>query len=157
MWDKVLVTLQLLLLSVLFLAPSLDKYFGGPHFSVPFHGSLQIVAVGGITVAFVFLILGGALRLGKYARVHPEPMKNAPLQTTGAYRFSRHPMYSGILLGAFFWTLFLTSYLALACSILLTLILSLKARREEQYLKNIHGKAYTEYMKIVGRFAPFIC
>lgn len=107
----------------------------------------------GIAWSFVLIAMGG-FRLGKFARIMPEPAKKAPLRTTGAYAFCRHPMYSGFLMAGFFWSTYLGSYLAFVYTMALFLVLLFKIRIEEKFLKKLHGKIHDDYKKKVGMLLP---
>lgn len=132
--------------------PTLEKMWGlSSRFEVP--SELRSLGLAGVGASFLLIALGG-FRLGKYARIFPEPAKNAPLRITGAFAFCRHPMYSGFLMGGIFWTLYLGSRLSLYFTIALFVVLLIKVRIEERYLKKIYGSAFDEYKKKTGMFFP---
>lgn len=154
MIDKVIVLFQLIFLFLIFIAGSVDVYFNLPRFET--HPTLHWIAMALVAVSLIYMAMG-ALKLGKYARVQPKPARNAPLRTTGPFAYTRHPMYTSMIVGSVFWTLYLGSYFALASSLLLFAILIIKAKKEESYLLNIFGEDYKKYMGRVGRFSPKLC
>jgi protein-S-isoprenylcysteine O-methyltransferase Ste14 len=107
------------------------------------------------------LILGGLLTVagfysqGKNLRVLPRPRENARLVETGAYRLVRHPIYGGLVFAALGWGLSVHGWLTIGYAILLCIILDLKARREERWLREKFPE-YAAYQKKVARFIPFI-
>jgi len=73
---------------------------------------------------------------------------------TGAYRFIRHPIYTGILiglLGTFLEDGEVRSLLALA---MVWLSFYVKARREESFLAQEFGPGFTEHLRHTGMFLP---
>jgi protein-S-isoprenylcysteine O-methyltransferase Ste14 len=72
----------------------------------------------------------------------------------GPYRFVRHPIYVFqivMLAGAALLLPTAVSFAMLALHLICTLI---KAVDEENYLKTVHGQAYTDYMARTGRLMP---
>lgn len=154
MIDKVIVFFQLLFLFLIFIAGSVDVYFNLPLFET--HPTLHWIALALVAISLISMSLG-ALKLGKYARVQPKPARNAPLRTTGPFAYTRHPMYSSMIIGSLFWTLYLGSYFALGATVLLLTVLVVKAKKEESYLLRMFGEDYRKYMSRVGRFSPKLC
>ena len=154
MYESILVFIQGLLMFAIACASTFEKVFGlSWHFEVI--PTVKTIALSGVAASFLLISLGG-IRLGKFARILPEPAKNAPLRTTGAYAYCRHPIYSGLLLASLFWSLFLGSYFALLLGFLLLILLTIKVKIEERYLRKIFGNEYFEYQKKVGMFFPRI-
>lgn len=140
------VTTQLMLMAALLFAP----------------GWLSIAAlapfrVAGLSLAWLGMILAGwaslYLRAGKSFTPMPSPRDNAILQTTGPYRWVRHPVYSGLLVWAFGVALAggTTSHLLLATAHFL--FFNAKAAYEERALtKKFSG--YAEYAATTPRLFP---
>jgi protein-S-isoprenylcysteine O-methyltransferase Ste14 len=109
----------------------------------------------------VLLALGGALslsaglKLGTNLTPLPHPRDGATLVEGGLYRLVRHPIYLGVTLMAWGWTLWVQGWLPLAWTLALMVLFDLKARREEVWLVQ-HFPAYADYCKRVRRFIPFI-
>ena len=108
------------------------------------------------------LILAGALlaffgfySLGSNLTPLPHPKDDAKLVDTGAYRLVRHPIYGGIILLAYGWSLIVQSWLTLAYATLIFVFLDLKSRREERWLKE-KFPGYAEYSKRVRKLIPFL-
>lgn len=64
----------------------------------------------------------------------PRPRPDARLVETGAYRFVRHPIYGGLILGTFGLALITPWFGSFVAVGLLAIVLDLKRRREEVWL-----------------------
>jgi protein-S-isoprenylcysteine O-methyltransferase Ste14 len=109
----------------------------------------------------VFLLLGGLLtlagifRLGTNLTPVPYPKEQARLVETGPYQLVRHPIYSGAIFMAFGWALWVHGWLTLVYALVLLIFFDLKARREEQWLKE-KFPGYAAYQKRVRKLIPFV-
>ena len=144
--DLVWVTTQLILMATLLFAPGWLPLSA----LAPFRGV-------GLTLAWLGMILAGWAslysRAGKSFTPMPSPRDNAILQTTGPYRWVRHPVYSGLLVWAFGVALAggALSQLMLAAAHLL--FFNAKAAYEERALaKKFSG--YSDYAKKTPRLFP---
>jgi protein-S-isoprenylcysteine O-methyltransferase Ste14 len=82
--------------------------------------------------------------------------KTTELVTNGIYHYIRHPFYSSLLfLG---WGIFLkhVSWVGFILALIVTILLTITAKKEE--VENIHffGEEYQMYMKQTKMFVPFI-
>lgn len=114
------------------------------------------------SVAGIFLILAGtvlaatgAINLGKNLTPLPDPKENATLIVSGAYRFVRHPIYSGITFMAFGWGLWRNSWLTSGYALLIFIFFDIKSRREERLLEGKFPE-YSAYRKRVHKLIPFV-
>lgn len=111
-----------------------------------------MVAVVGSMLAL--LAQGG---LGTEWRVGVEPGEATDLVTTGLFRYSRNPFFSGVLLLALGMAMVVPSPLALAGLAFFIIGIELQVRVvEEPHLASLHEESYREYAARVGRFAPGI-
>ena len=101
------------------------------------------------------LALRGVLDLRDNLTPFPKPMEGAQLVETGAYRYARHPIYGGLILGALGWGLVTASPLAVAAALLLAGFFSLKSRREEIWLAEMYPK-YPAYRSRTRRLIPWV-
>jgi protein-S-isoprenylcysteine O-methyltransferase Ste14 len=85
----------------------------------------------------------------------PHPKEDASLVEHGAYRIVRHPIYSGIILGAFGWALLVNSAITLVLAAVLLLFFDIKSRREEQWLGDKFD-GYAAYQQRVRKLLPFL-
>ena len=106
-------------------------------------------------LAGFMLLMAGVLGLGANLSILPRPKDDASLVQGGAYGLVRHPIYAGLIQGAFVWGLLVNSWLALAGALALLLLLDLKARREEAWLA-ARFPGYRDYQRRVRKFLPFI-
>lgn len=142
---------------------------------------LQVLFMGAVVVAGVFVgthwtgaprfaasVAGGALILAGVALGYlgvkdldrsmsplPRPRETAVLIQDGVYRRLRHPIYAALILLALGWGLLTASLLAIALAVALALLLDLKARREEVWLRARYP-GYTDYALRTKRFVPGI-
>jgi len=85
----------------------------------------------------------------------PRPTETSVLIQDGIYRRLRHPIYAGLILVALGWSLLMASLAALVLALLLAVILDLKARREEVWLRERYP-GYAAYATHTKRFVPGI-
>lgn len=67
----------------------------------------------------------------------------------------RHPIYTGLSLCAFGWSLLHGSVLSLICTLALVVFFDIKARREERWLA-VKFDGYAAYRQRVRKLIPFI-
>jgi protein-S-isoprenylcysteine O-methyltransferase Ste14 len=113
------------------------------------------ISGGIILVSGACLAAAGTFHHGRNLTPFICPKANAILFEQGAYRLVRHPIYSGLLLMAFGWGLWIDSWLTLGYCLILFIILNLKSRREEAILLKIFP-GYAAYSARVKRLIPFI-
>ncbi len=116
-------------------------------------------AVSVIGIAAIVVGSGAAVRgiwdLRSSLSPFPRPIAGAPLVESGAYRLIRHPIYSGLVLGAIGWGLVTGSILAIGAAGLLFLLFAAKSHREEVWLLAIHPE-YRAYQQRTRRLIPWI-
>ena len=113
--------------------------------------------IGGALFLIGGIIAGaGLLHLGENLTPFPKPKDgNHALVTSGMYSIVRHPIYSGIALGALGWTLWWGTLLGIALAILLFIWFDLKSRREEKWLVEKYPE-YAAYQARVKKLIPFV-
>jgi protein-S-isoprenylcysteine O-methyltransferase Ste14 len=112
-------------------------------------GSL-LMAVGGL------LLVSGGFKLGMTnLTALPHPKDQGVLRQNGPFRFVRHPMYSGGIIMAFGWALFIHGWLTLVYAIILFAFFDLKSRREERWLRD-KFPGYAEYQTRTRKLIPFL-
>ncbi|MDP2161672.1 MAG: isoprenylcysteine carboxylmethyltransferase family protein [Flavobacterium sp.] len=143
--DYIFVVIQFLL----FGAYSLDLFF--PLAIPKYMATLGIViAIIGATIAVLTVF-----ELKTNLTVFPTPTEKAVLLTNGFFRFSRHPIYSGILMFVFGFAFYNYSTYKLLISVFLLFWFYLKSIYEEEQLSQ-KFKEYKAYKEKVGRFFPKI-
>ena len=123
-----------------------SQWTGGLRFASAVAGSVLILAG-------VFLGWFGIRDLDRSMSPMPRPRDTAVLIQDGVYRRLRHPIYAALMLIAIGWSLLMASFLALGLAIALALLLDLKARREEIWLRDRYP-GYAEYATHTKRFVP---
>jgi protein-S-isoprenylcysteine O-methyltransferase Ste14 len=112
-------------------------------------------------IGLVAIVIGGGVAgrgiwdLRSSLSPFPRPIAGGPLVESGAYRLIRHPIYSGLVLGAIGWGLVTGSILAIGAAGLLFLLFAAKSRREEVWLVAIHPE-YGAYQRRTKRLIPWI-
>ena len=106
-----------------------------------------------LTLFGLALIAWGFLSLGDALTPYPRPLDGATLHRQGAYRFMRHPIYTGVLLGGFGWAIWWLSAYGVLCALLLAAFIDRKARREEIWLREKYPE-YADYARRVKKFIP---
>ncbi len=101
------------------------------------------------------LALGGVLALGDNVSILPHPKPGAELVERGPYRLVRHPIYSGLILGAAGWALLHASPITLLGAGLLLVFFDVKSRREERWLARAFP-AYSAYQRRVRKLIPYL-
>lgn len=81
------------------------------------------------------------------------PSKTNELVTKGVYRFSRNPMYVGLLFWLIGWALFLGNFISFLLLPLFIWVLTVQQiLPEESILEEKFGQAYLDYKKRVRRW-----
>lgn len=132
--SDLLVLAQFALLALLLLP-------GAPVWSSPWITALAVAlgVIGGV------LAVAGIVKLGKNIVPWVAPKPGAPLETGGVYRFTRNPIYLGILVGSAGWVLWRARIELLIVWALLLVILTVKAHVEQRHLLAAFGDAYRRY------------
>ena len=114
-----------------------------------------------LVVALAIALVGASIDLFsaisfRRARTTVNPMKpenTSVLVTSGAYRFSRNPMYVGLLFVLVAWAVFLSSAWALVGPPLFVLYINrFQIAPEERVLAATFGAAYLAYKSSVRRW-----
>ena len=136
---------QAVLLLALVALPTRDDW--------PFPFLLTVLAgllfFGGLILAAV-----AALGLGSSLTPTPVPNQAGELQTTGLYRFMRHPIYTAVLLVVAGITLRSQSWVHLVIAVGTVLFFDRKASWEEKQLAE-HFSGYADYAARTPKFVPF--
>lgn len=109
-----------------------------------------LLIVGGLAIATL-----GIVGLGPSLSAMPRPTDRAVQVTHGVYGRIRHPIYAGLVCAAVGWSLVTASLVALALTVVLAIVLDLKARREEEWLCE-RFPDYPDYTARTKRFIPGI-
>ncbi|MCA9953436.1 MAG: isoprenylcysteine carboxylmethyltransferase family protein [Anaerolineales bacterium] len=116
-----------------------------------------------ITIVLGFILGGiggllassGLFSLGSNLTAVPHPKEDAHMVAHGAYRFVRHPIYSGIILGSFGLGFLRGGWLSLLYALILFIFFDIKSRREEAWLREKYVD-YADYQQRVHKLIPFV-
>jgi protein-S-isoprenylcysteine O-methyltransferase Ste14 len=123
--------------------------------------AFTVMALSGSTVAALLGLIGLGLSMAgvfafKRARTTIDPRKPADasvLVTSGVYRFTRNPMYLGVLLILIGWAVLLGNLLSLLCSIAFVAYISrYQIIPEELLLQKKFGAEFSAYKAKVRRW-----
>jgi len=119
----------------------------------------QIVdAIGRIgLLGGVALIVWSAalLRSSRAFSATPRPLEGSSLVEGGPYRFVRHPIYLGLIVGGIGVAASRASLASLAATVALAIVLDLKRRREEAWLAE-RFSGYAAYRARTKALIPFV-
>ena len=138
------VIVQIILLAAIALSPT------------TFDGSAALVIIG-LLIGLVGTVMVGLsiLNLRSSLSIFPRPVENGSLSQGGLYSIVRHPIYAGVILGAFGWSLLRASLPALVLTLILVVFFDRKAHREEQWLTEKYPE-YQQYRQRVHKLIPWI-
>lgn len=142
--DIIFVGLQFLLFAV--------YLFEVPQLRLNFPSNVDLIHLL-LAIAGVVIIVVAMLQLNKNLSPFPTPKKNAALVTNGIFQYSRHPIYSGIIITTFFLSFYLNSGYKLFISCLLVILFYFKSSYEEEGLEKKFPE-YKSYKASTGRFWP---
>jgi protein-S-isoprenylcysteine O-methyltransferase Ste14 len=146
---KLMFVLVVLLILVSSFLPAANR-FAGPITWL----ELRTVQWLGIALLLVSLIWTAIAQyqMGQSWRIGIDRDHRSPLVEKGLFKFSRNPIYVGLvatLLGLF---LVVPNALTLLVFVLGFVVISIQVRLEESFLLESHGAAYTEYQRRVRRW-----
>ena len=121
-------------------------------------GTAEAFTVLGVLLMLVgaALSIGGVLVLGSNLTPLPYPRDCSNLVESGPYAIVRNPIYSGLIIGAFGWGLWLHAPLTLVFAVALFVLFDLKLRLEEKWLAERYGAPYLEYRAKVKKLIPWV-
>lgn len=114
-----------------------------------------------IVLGTFLLVIGIFLRLLAAYSFYSNQLRVIPLKppytpprfiTAGLYRYTRNPLFIGIITILIGWVLVLGSYIGILFSVISFFICYLLARREEKELARKFGAEYNNYRKAVPRW-----
>jgi protein-S-isoprenylcysteine O-methyltransferase Ste14 len=111
-----------------------------------------------VACAGASLILSAIVTMGASWDIPISPEQNSPaagLITSGPFRFSRNPIYLGMLVTLVGWMLLIPALLSFIILIGAILNLRHQALEEEEYLIRTYGPDYETWAREVGRFVPW--
>jgi protein-S-isoprenylcysteine O-methyltransferase Ste14 len=120
----------------------------GPRLPSSLWAGIGVVALG------VAVLLWAARNLG--SALTPLPLPNgAGLTAHGAYRWMRHPIYTGVMVACLGAAIGAGTVLAYAATLAVAVFFQAKTRLEERWLVGAYD-GYAEYAARTGKFVPGI-
>ena len=117
---------------------------------------LLAVTLGTLLIVIgAVLIFKGIRGLRDSVTPMPKPKEDGTLIVDGVYAYVRHPIYLGVMLVAFGWSVAMDSLLALITAVVYAAFLDLKSRREEAWLRQQYPD-YVVYAAHTKRFVPYV-
>lgn len=107
-----------------------------------------------LSVLCVILTIECWIRMGVNWRVAVVPGEKTNLVTSGFYAHIRHPIYAMSILLMLCSAVIVPTVPMFTVAIIHVVLMSLKARNEERFLSQTHGKLYEKYSQRTGRFFP---
>ena len=136
-------------------------FVAGMWLSARYLPALDIAIPGRTLFTVLFIVLGGIVAVPAIAALHSagttvdprDPGKATRLVVRGVYRYSRNPMYLGLLLLLIAWAVYLSNLLAFLFLPLFVLgINRLQIRAEEQAMEKQFGDEFRAYRESVRRW-----
>jgi protein-S-isoprenylcysteine O-methyltransferase Ste14 len=116
--------------------------------------TLALALGGTLLLGGIALLVIAQLNLGASWRIGIDTNARAGLVTGGVYRFSRNPIYLGLLISIAGYAVLLPTLLSAALLLGTYLGIRLQTAAEESYLVHTYGEAFREYSRRVGRLLP---
>lgn len=143
-WDYLLVIVQVLLIGIYLFMPGAFADFLID--AMRFIGAAPMV-IGGI------LIIWALIQLKDNLRILPTPGASTRLITRGIFKYIRHPIYAGIILLAFGYAIYHSSFHHLLMALAIFIFFDIKATYEEKrMMRRFHE--YWDYKVRTGKFFP---
>jgi protein-S-isoprenylcysteine O-methyltransferase Ste14 len=118
----------------------------------------DLVRYLGLTLYFVggLLRIGPVFELGRRFSGLVAIQEDHRLETTGFYRWIRHPSYLGLIVLTTGWVLVFRSLLGLLLVLLMVPVLIARIHAEEALLLSEFGEEYAAYRRRTWRLLPFL-
>ena len=146
---KLLFGLAFVVLAVHAFAPQWEPYL----LPADFLRSEKMLWIGLVLLhGSLVLVLVAQAQMARSWRVGFDEKAKTELVTSGLFRYSRNPVFVGMLLTMLGLFLVLPNALTLLAAALTWVVLQIQVRMEECYLTNAQGEAYLAYMKRVRRW-----
>jgi protein-S-isoprenylcysteine O-methyltransferase Ste14 len=109
-----------------------------------------------VTVAGLLFAVWARVYLGRNWSSEVTIKQDHELITTGPYTLVRHPIYTGILAGFLGTAIALSEVRGFIAFVLIFVILWLKLRMEEQWMRSQFGETYVNYAHQTAALVPYL-
>lgn len=114
---------------------------------------LDSIRYAGITLmitSFIWVVTA-QVQMKNSWRIGIDCKTKTELITHGLFRFSRNPIFLGMMVSLIGFFLAFPTVIAFIFSLMGCILMQIQIRLEEEYLQKQHGQAYLTYKKRVGR------
>ena len=146
---KLVFSLVVLVILVNSFFPALHR-FTGPITWLE-RSTVQWIGIALLLLSLIWIFIA-QYHMGQSWRIGIDQENRSPLVEKGLFRFSRNPIYVGVMgtmLGLF---LVIPNALTLSVLVLAVILISIQVRLEEDYLFESHSATYREYQSRVRRW-----
>jgi protein-S-isoprenylcysteine O-methyltransferase Ste14 len=112
---------------------------------------IQFLGIGLLLLSLGWTVLA-QIQMGNSWRIGIDEEKHTALVRAGLFRFSRNPIFLGMVVSLLGFFLTIPNALTLLFLVLGFVLLQIQIRLEEEFLSGLHGKEYTEYRRMVRRW-----
>jgi protein-S-isoprenylcysteine O-methyltransferase Ste14 len=113
--------------------------------------AVQVIGIVVMSVALVLIVVAQS-EMGASWRIGVDHEHETEFVQRGMFKYSRNPIFLGILLSVVGYFLILPNALTLLIMMLDLVLIQVQVRVEEEHLKQVHGKVYTDYCMSVRRW-----
>lgn len=115
------------------------------------HDSLRVLGLASLACAIAWIAVAQG-QMGSSFRIGIDTLKETALVSRGVYRFSRNPIYLGMIASLGALLLLAPNALSLAVAVLGHVLIQVQTRLEEEHLARLHGAEYDAYRRAVRRW-----
>lgn len=117
---------------------------------------ISMIGIILFTLSGVVMLLG-RIQLGQYATGKLSIQDEHELIEKGLYKYIRHPIYAGGIIGGFFFLMAFNSIIiAIIYTLLMLIVFNKRASYEEKILSEEFGQDYLDYQKRTKKYIPFL-
>ncbi|MCE5317702.1 MAG: isoprenylcysteine carboxylmethyltransferase family protein [Parachlamydia sp.] len=116
---------------------------------------VQFLGLAGMILGAIMLV-NGFFELGSSFSGGVTPIEAGKLVTSGYYAVVRHPMYGGVILILFGWSIFWGTWLGLLLSFLAIFLFHVKASKEEKLLAEKYPEYEAYKARVTKKLIPYI-
>jgi protein-S-isoprenylcysteine O-methyltransferase Ste14 len=115
------------------------------------HQVFKVVGLVMLAASLVWTLLAQS-QMGKSWRIGIDAKHRTELVRQGVFRFSRNPIFLGMIATITGLFLIIPNALTLVSLALGTVLIQIQVRLEEEYLRTVHGEPYIGYCRNVRRW-----
>jgi len=125
---------------------------------VPFWNSIIVAYIGFVIyLAAGIMVIIARTQLGRFGSGELITVEDHQLSTEGIYRYIRHPMYSGSLIGVIgFCFIFRSLITMLVLVVFYFIVFRMRINEEERILLEKFGDVFIKYKNSTKKLVPFI-